>query len=253
VNRFAAVALLIASAGVIPAAAQTVKPLRELTTDRPDLTESPITVDKGHFQLEVELVNYANARASGATARSWGFGIVNAKLGVRDDIDVQLITQARERITTGSTTASSTLPDFTARVKWNLWGDDGGRTAFALMPFVTIPRDGGESTIGLVVPWSTELGRGWDMGAMSEIDVTGDQVDLIHSATFGHDLTGRLGMYAELASDLPNHDFGKIALTADTGLMYRVGANLQFDSGVQIGLDDRAERVRAFVGVSRRY
>jgi hypothetical protein len=27
--------------------------LRELTSDRPDKTESPITVDAGHFQLEM--------------------------------------------------------------------------------------------------------------------------------------------------------------------------------------------------------
>ena len=35
--------------------------LRELTTDRPDKTESPYTVDAGHVQIEADLVNYSYA------------------------------------------------------------------------------------------------------------------------------------------------------------------------------------------------
>ena len=31
--------------------------LRDLSTDRPDLTESPYTVDAGHFQIETDFVN----------------------------------------------------------------------------------------------------------------------------------------------------------------------------------------------------
>jgi hypothetical protein len=33
--------------------------LRELSTDRPDKTERPFTVDAGHFQLEMDLFSYA--------------------------------------------------------------------------------------------------------------------------------------------------------------------------------------------------
>ena len=45
--------------------------LRELNTDRPDQTEGPITVDAGHFQLELDLVSYAYDReTSGTCSRS---------------------------------------------------------------------------------------------------------------------------------------------------------------------------------------
>src|SRR5213592_1877389 len=36
--------------------------LRELTPDRPDKTESPYTVDAGHFQLEMDVLNYTYDR-----------------------------------------------------------------------------------------------------------------------------------------------------------------------------------------------
>ena len=36
--------------------------LRDLTTDRPDLTESPITVDAGRMQVEVNAFGYARSR-----------------------------------------------------------------------------------------------------------------------------------------------------------------------------------------------
>src|SRR5262249_15614520 len=37
------------------------KLLREMTTDRPDITESPFTVDAGHLQFETTLVGYTRS------------------------------------------------------------------------------------------------------------------------------------------------------------------------------------------------
>jgi hypothetical protein len=39
--------------------------LRELTTDRPDATESPFTIDAGRLQLELEAVSYTRDRSGG--------------------------------------------------------------------------------------------------------------------------------------------------------------------------------------------
>src|SRR5436309_3199384 len=36
--------------------------MREMQTDRPDQTESPYTVDAGHFQLEADFDNYTYDR-----------------------------------------------------------------------------------------------------------------------------------------------------------------------------------------------
>ena len=34
--------------------------MREMSTDRPDLTESAYTVDAGHFQIETDLVSFSH-------------------------------------------------------------------------------------------------------------------------------------------------------------------------------------------------
>src|SRR5687767_14556340 len=69
--------LFIAGAGAVSAAAADVEPdksgyhlfkptprelMREMSTDRPDKTESAYTVDAGHFQLEMDVVSYGYDR-----------------------------------------------------------------------------------------------------------------------------------------------------------------------------------------------
>jgi hypothetical protein len=237
--------------------AQPARKLRDLTTDRPDRTESPITVDKGHVQVEIDFVNVTQTAAS---IRSYGFGAVNAKLGLRDNVDLQLVSQVHERTKVGTLTTTSTLPDVMARLKVNLWGNDGGKTAAALMPFVTVPTESGGSVEGgLIVPLAVELGRGWGFGTMSELDLVrsetsaSHQLNVVHSVTFGHDLTSTVGMYGELAAELRNAAVKTVATTANTGLTLRVGGNLQFDAGANAGLNDHADRIRVFVGMARRY
>ena len=72
--------------------------LRELSTDRPDQTESPYTVDAGHFQVEMDFFNYTADRdtAGGADlrARAWSVAPLNLKLGLTNRLDVQLMVSA---------------------------------------------------------------------------------------------------------------------------------------------------------------
>src|SRR5213594_318437 len=42
--------------------------MRELSPDRPDKTESPYTVDAGHFQLEMDFVNYTHDHDTAGSA-----------------------------------------------------------------------------------------------------------------------------------------------------------------------------------------
>ena len=58
--------------------------MRPLATDRPDRTESPYTVDPGHFQFEIDLFNQVR---DASTTESLVGGI-NAKAGLTDSIDL---------------------------------------------------------------------------------------------------------------------------------------------------------------------
>jgi len=249
----------------VTAGAQT--KLRELSTDRPDRTESPYTVDRGHRQLEMDVVNVVDGVRDGIGPRSFGLGAINAKLGLRRNIDFQIVTQlvtiSSEKVPGTSTPHIVSGPaDLTARVKVNVWGDDGGRTAFAVMPYLTSPiNDNAESqsvTGGVILPFAIDLGRGWGAGMMSELDVVrhdsgrGLQVNAIHSATISHGIAGTVGGYAELVAETITTDKTRLVPTGDVGLTIGAGDNLQFDVGANIGLNRNADRVAAFIGIARR-
>lgn len=148
--------------------------MRDMSTDRPDRTESPFTVDAGHFQIEMDLVSYAHDRdrsGGGGRTDAWAVAPVNLKAGLLNDLDLQVVIETWNHVrtkdqATGTVRNQSGLGDISLRLKKNLRGNDGGRTALAVMPFVKIPtnQDGlGNDSVegGVIVPWAVELRGGW--------------------------------------------------------------------------------------------
>ncbi|MGB7569098.1 MAG: transporter, partial [Chitinivibrionales bacterium] len=118
--------------------------MRELSPDRPDKTESPYTLDAGHFSLEMDFANYTYAKSNGITSKAWNVAPFNFKCGLINTIDIQFVFDDYLHVRTqgppaSPTTTQSGIGDLTARLKINLWGDDRGRTAFAILPYVKIP------------------------------------------------------------------------------------------------------------------
>src|SRR5687768_3824052 len=72
--------------------------MREMSTDRPDKTESPYTVDAGHVQIEADVVTYSydrhNPERADVRVQSVGVGVTNWKLGLLNDVDFQLVTES---------------------------------------------------------------------------------------------------------------------------------------------------------------
>src|SRR5882724_2391155 len=65
--------------------------LRVFTRDGPGKTESPYTVDAGHFQIEMDLVSYTFDKDStdGVTQRldAWAIARMNLKIGLLNQLD----------------------------------------------------------------------------------------------------------------------------------------------------------------------
>jgi hypothetical protein len=59
--------------------------LRPLSTDRPDTTESPYTVDAGHYQFEMEIGNWT----IDGSEREFSLGELNAKIGLDASTDLK--------------------------------------------------------------------------------------------------------------------------------------------------------------------
>src|SRR5687768_7839887 len=64
--------------------------MREMSTDRPDKTESPYTVDAGHFQIEMDLFSYSYDRYNSARrdvrAESLSIAPMNLKAGLCNNV-----------------------------------------------------------------------------------------------------------------------------------------------------------------------
>ncbi len=247
--------------------------MRELSTDRPDKTESAYTVDAGHFQIEADLIAYSRDHdtADGADVKSRGttFANVNLKAGLTNTIDLQFVIEtyttakATDR-TSGLTEKASGFGDITTRLKINLWGNDSGDTAFALMPYVKFPTNQdnlGNNSIegGLIAPYALSLPGGWGCGIMPQIDLVRDDDDsgyhteLVFSVTASHDITEKLGGYLELWASRGTQSGAQTVATFDCGLTYAVNHNTQLDLGVNLGISDAAEDIAPFVGLSMRF
>src|SRR5688500_20146333 len=73
--------------------------LRELTTDRPDTTESPFTVDRDHVQLEMNVASYTRNRLDGVRTTEWDLAPFNLRYGVRTNLEAGIFVVRHLRVT----------------------------------------------------------------------------------------------------------------------------------------------------------
>src|SRR3954468_20854614 len=98
---------------------------REMTTDRPDATESPFTVDAGHLQLELSVATFTRNRLDGVRTTEWEFAPFNLRYGLTRNIEAGVFFTPRVRITEeqrgGPKITRQGFGDTTLRAKFNLW------------------------------------------------------------------------------------------------------------------------------------
>lgn len=246
--------------------------MRELSTDRPDQTESPITVDAGRVQLEWDLANatFDRDRSGGGnvSTRQFGLGGVNAKVGLLHNVDLQLVLDGHvdSRVTdnvAGTVVKGSGFGEMQTRLKVNLWGNDGGSTALGIMPFVKwpLPRSGvrnGEVEGGVILPFGMDLGAGWGLGAQTEVDIVSDGVnghdfEYFSTLSVGHDLIGSLAFYLEFAALVTPEGGGPWQGQVDLGFTYGIGEHMQLDLGCNFGVTRSAPDYNPFLGFTVRF
>jgi hypothetical protein len=239
--------------------------LRELTTDRPDKTESPYTVDAGHFQVEMDLLSYTRE----GEGENFAIAPTNFKVGLLNRVDLQVIVETfnvertRDREAPGGETISG-FGDLLVRLKVNFWGNDSGDTAFGVMPFVKFPTNQhelGNSAVegGIIFPLAIGLPGDFSLGAMTEVDLVrneksaGYHEEFINSITVGHPIAGELSGYVEFFSAVSTERDAAWAGTFDFGFTYKLTPNVQLDAGLNIGLTRSADDLNPFIGISVRY
>jgi hypothetical protein len=105
--------------------------LRDLTTDRPGKSDSAITVDAGHWQIESDLWNdsFDGWSADATTTRQTIYGDPNLKLGLTNWAEFDTILPLYETLEQrsrdgGGIQRASGLGDLQIGGKVNFWGND---------------------------------------------------------------------------------------------------------------------------------
>ena len=243
--------------------------LRELSTDRPDKTESPYTVDAGHFQVELDLLSYAYDCESDSTVESFAITPINFKVGVLPNMDLQVLVETYNVVRTRdhATRQREEMSGFgavTVRWKTNLWGNDGGVTAFGVMPFIKFPtnQDGlGNNAVegGIILPLAIGLPGDFNLGAMTELDFGQNEngsdhhLEFVNSITLSHSIIGELSGYVEFFSSVSSEGDAEWVGTFDFGFTYGLTPNVQLDAGMNIGVTRSANDLNPFVGLAVRF
>ncbi len=231
--------------------------LRPLSTDRPDTTESPYSVDAGHWQMEMGIAAWTR---DGGKISEFTLGELNLKYGLNASSDVQFVLPFFTRVTD----VAEGFGDIEIRVKYNLWGNDEGPDSLAIMPFLKLPTahgdlGNGDFEGGLIIPYGFDGPAGWSFGVMGEVDLASDEdgsgyhaIGLV-SATASHDLTERVGAFWEIVGVFTPESGSEHEAYFNTGVTWAWADHVQLDGGVRIGLTDNSADFSPFVGLSTKF
>jgi hypothetical protein len=155
--------------------------------------------------------------------------------------------------------------DVFVRTKVNLWGNDGGQSAFALIPYVKLPTaplgiGNGAVEEGVIAPLQISLPKGFTLLFNSEVDLlknstdNGRHANFINLVNVSHELVKDVTLYVEAWSD-HNDDPGQrtTQYSFDLAATWLVRRNLQLDVGVDFGLNSVTPKVQVFAGISQRF
>ncbi len=267
-GAFAALAISAPGAGL---AQDAPAKLRDLCTDRPTKSTGPCTVDPGHFQVESDIFNVVIDHTGGVDTNTYLFTNPTLKYGVTRTVDLEVSLAPVVEVTTrdratGAKTDTTGIGDLYLRAKLNLAGDDGGTIGFALVPYLKLPtaRAGiGNGAVegGLLAPLSLSLPARFSLSLTPELDLLKDQsgdgrhANIVNLIGLSRP-AGPLTLAAEVWSDVNFDPAGTVTqYSADLGLSWIPAKqpDLQFDGGVNFGLNRVTPGVQAYIGVSHRF
>ena len=226
--------------------------MREFVTDRPDRTESPISVDAGHLQLETDLISFTRSQDQETLVING----MNLKVGLTNNSDLQIIVPTFLR--RGD---ASGVGNLTVRYKINLFGNDQGSSGLAVMPYFTFPTQSrvlgvARSEAGVILPYSFDAPAGFSFGGMFQYDKLRNDLDngfhsqLIASWAISRNVVNDIEAYFEFFSQTEvGSDW---VATVDGGFIFPLNEALRSDVGANIGVTESAEDFTGFLGLSLR-
>jgi len=251
--------------------------LRVWRTDHAGIT--PYTIDAGHFELDVVAVSYAYDEQDfggsfRARSEAWSYGITQIKLGLLNRLDAEVIFRPYQTITgtlkAGSTTivreTVSGFGDVVSRLKLNVWGNDGGKTALSISGDIKYPAakhgidelGNGQFEGGPAVEFAAQLPWDFELRINSAVDFFEDGSDA-RQAAFGnlislsHCIVSKLEGYCVFDTSISTITGAEWVGLVKVGLNYRVAKNVELYLGNSFGVTDNAFDYAPFLGIAARF
>ena len=191
------------------------------------------------------------------------------KVGLTNNVDFEVnVPFAGVHTYDTATAASSTLwgiGDTFVRSKINLWGNDGGDTAAAVIPYVKAPSapigiGNGAVEGGLIGPLAVTLPNSFTLVLVPEVDVLKNIADdgrhgnYVFDVNLSREVIKNVTAYVELWSDY-NADpvQGATLMSFDTAVAWVFLPNAQIDFGANFGLTSTTPAVQVYAGLSQRF
>lgn len=248
--------------------------MRDFNTDRPTKSNVPYTVDAGHFQYEADLFiySYDNTSTPDTNNTLWTVGNPTFKVGLLNNVDFEVNISFYNSIrsatvSTGAYTITQGFGDTFTRFKWNLFGNEGGGPAMALIPYAKwptapmAPQGVGNGYIegGLIAPLAVPLPGGFTTILMGEMDILKNPFDNNYHVNFpvlinvNRPIFENVTAYAEIYANWSTSPDVRNIYTLDFALAWQPRPNLQLDVGINIGLVSAALPYQIYMGIAQRF
>jgi len=215
---------------------------------RAQMTETPVTVQPGHFLLEIDALSLSLDRNGDDKYTAFGAGLVFLTTGVTRNWDVQVGAQlflSQDYDREGVSERDSGVGDVYLRTKWHVYESATTWTSLALMPYIKIPTNGGVGNDsvegGLIIPWETRIWGDVEVAAMAQVDIQRNAADEGYdthwyaSAAASRQLTKQIGLYAEAAIGKSSGGDDREGVLGG-GATYALSENMWFDLAAYHGL-----------------
>jgi len=211
---------------------------QEIVTDRPDQTESSITIPNKSFQIEMGFGsgNYDSERLSLLPTTLFRYGLTKS-------IEMRFVEQLVGFKTKTTSKAEFGLSDIEFGLKIQVLKKEDINTEIAFISHLTIPTGSYELTntnygtinkLAISHNLNDFLALGYNLGYNYYGTGNGD---LTYSLVLGIGLSDKMKMYVETFGEYSN--FTEIISNIDSGLTYLVKDNLQLDFSLGLGLTQK--------------
>lgn len=244
-----------------------------LVTDRPDFTESTLTIPSGHLQLESGYTFISN-RHKGVRTRRHTFPEVLLRAGLANDVELRIAWAGWTRTTElfraenevgrheSMTDASTGGNDLSLGAKIHLADQSGWRPDLGLIVAASLPTGHSAYSSGDVDPfvgllWSYDLGESFAIaGNMNLVmpTIDGDRiVESQSSVSLSYSINDRVGTFVEYFGFYPMSGDGPDTHYANGGFTFLVTDDFQIDIRAGAGLNDDSDDFFTGVGFAWRF